>query len=345
MDREGSLHKKVSVIVPVYKAMQWLERCVQSIAGQTWENLEIILVDDGSPDDCPRLCDEWAQRDERIRVIHKTNGGPMSACITGAQQSSGDYLCFVDSDDWVDTCMVEKMLEASSDCGREVICGNYIQEESRRSFAVIQPLEPGSYAGAALQDKVFCRLLGEERRPITLSRCMKLYSRRLIIENLHYCDPFIRMGDDVNFILPALLDAERIVILKDAAYYHYLFLRDSLVHSYDPGLFESVTKLTRAAAGIMQEKGVSNWKEQTQRELLLLFFLEIKNEVRSNRAGWRQRLRTACMSGEVQTALRETTLTLEDWRNRLLYRVIRKPDFVMLSVIRGLFWLQDCRKR
>ena len=95
------MEKKVSVIVPVYRTLEWLARCVQSITGQTYKNLEIILVDDGSPDDCPALCDDWAQRDDRIRVLHKENGGLVSAWMAGVSMSTGDYLCFVDSDDWI----------------------------------------------------------------------------------------------------------------------------------------------------------------------------------------------------------------------------------------------------
>ena len=110
------MEKKVSVIVPVYRTLECLARCVQSITGQTYKNLEIILVDDGSPDDCPALCDDWAQKDDRIRVLHKENGGLVSAWTTGVSMSTGDYLCFVDSDDWIDACMVEKMLDFSSDC-------------------------------------------------------------------------------------------------------------------------------------------------------------------------------------------------------------------------------------
>ena len=107
------MEKKVSVIVPVYRTLEWLARCVQSITGQTYKNLEIILVDDGSPDDCPALCDDWAQRDDRIRVLHKENGGLVSAWMAGVSMSTGDYLCFVDSDDWIDACMVEKMLDGT----------------------------------------------------------------------------------------------------------------------------------------------------------------------------------------------------------------------------------------
>ena len=84
------MEKKVSVIVPVYRTLEWLARCVQSITGQTYKNLEIILVDDGSPDDCPALCDDWAQKDDRIRVLHKENGGLVSAWTAGVSMSTGD---------------------------------------------------------------------------------------------------------------------------------------------------------------------------------------------------------------------------------------------------------------
>ena len=91
----------ISVIVPVYKVENFLDRCVESIVGQTYENLEIILVDDGSPDNCPAMCDEWAEKDSRIRVIHKENGGLCSARNAGMDIAAGDYLGFVDSDDCI----------------------------------------------------------------------------------------------------------------------------------------------------------------------------------------------------------------------------------------------------
>ena len=256
------MEKKVSVIVPVYRTLEWLARCVQSITGQTYKNLEIILVDDGSPDDCPALCDDWAQRDDRIRVLHKENGGLVSAWMAGVSMSTGDYLCFVDSDDWIDACMVEKMLDFSSDCGKEIICGNYVQEERNRSIEIYQAMEPGIYTGRSLQDRIHGKLLGQEKRPITLSRCMKLFSRTLIVENMKYCDPSIRMGEDMVITLPALLDAQRIVVMEGAAWYHYLFLRESMVHSYDAGMYENIRSLEKIVRQILADKHAPNAQKQ-----------------------------------------------------------------------------------
>lgn len=93
--------EKISVIIPIYKVEQYIDECVESIIKQTYKNLEIILVDDGSPDGCPQMCDEWARKDERIRVVHKKNGGLSSARNAGLDVATGEYISFVDSDDFI----------------------------------------------------------------------------------------------------------------------------------------------------------------------------------------------------------------------------------------------------
>ena len=100
----------ISVIVPVYNVEEWLDECVSSIVKQTYTNLEIILVDDGSQDSCPKMCDEWAKRDDRISVIHKENGGLSSARNAGLDICNGEYIGFVDSDDTIECEMYKKML-------------------------------------------------------------------------------------------------------------------------------------------------------------------------------------------------------------------------------------------
>ena len=104
------MEKLISVIIPVYKVEQYLDKCVESVVSQTYKNLEIILVDDGSPDNCPAMCDEWAKKDSRIKVIHKKNGGVADARNIGIDNATGDYIAFVDSDDYLDKTMYEKLL-------------------------------------------------------------------------------------------------------------------------------------------------------------------------------------------------------------------------------------------
>lgn len=103
--------KKISIIVPIYKVEQFIDKCIDSIVNQSYNNLEIILIDDGSPDRCPEICDEWAKKDSRIKVIHKENGGAASARNAGLEIATGDYIGFVDSDDWIDKDMYEFLIK------------------------------------------------------------------------------------------------------------------------------------------------------------------------------------------------------------------------------------------
>lgn len=115
----------ISVIVPVYKVEPYLRRCVDSILAQTYTNLEVILVDDGSPDNCGTICDEYASKDSRIKVIHKENGGLSSARNAGIEVATGQYIAFVDSDDWIDADMYEKLLNLLIEHNADVAEGGY----------------------------------------------------------------------------------------------------------------------------------------------------------------------------------------------------------------------------
>lgn len=110
----------ISIIVPVYEVEEYLSRCVESLVKQTYREIEIILVDDGSPDQCPKLCDFWEKQDERIRVIHKKNGGLSDARNAGISIAQGEYIVFVDSDDWVDNTFVERLYFAAYNTNSDI---------------------------------------------------------------------------------------------------------------------------------------------------------------------------------------------------------------------------------
>ena len=112
----------ISVIVPVYKVEKYLERCVKSICAQTYQNLEIVLVDDGSPDQCGEMCDMFAKQDSRIRVVHKENGGLSDARNAGLDVMTGDYVGFVDSDDWIEPDMYQVLYERLIKEKAEISC-------------------------------------------------------------------------------------------------------------------------------------------------------------------------------------------------------------------------------
>ena len=114
------MKEKISVIVPVYGVEKVLSRCVDSILAQTYENLEIILVDDGSPDQCPGLCDQYAENCSNIVVVHKKNGGLTSAWKEGVRHASAELIGFVDSDDWIEPDMYERLEQALTQQGADI---------------------------------------------------------------------------------------------------------------------------------------------------------------------------------------------------------------------------------
>ena len=124
---------KISIIVPVYNAEQYLNKCVESLRNQTYQNLEILLVNDGSKDASGELCDAYAKEDARIKAVHKENGGLISAWKKGVAESTGEYLSFVDSDDWVDLVMIEEMAEHLTGDKKEIVASDYVIERDNGS--------------------------------------------------------------------------------------------------------------------------------------------------------------------------------------------------------------------
>lgn len=166
----------VSIIVPIYKVEAYLNRCVQSIVDQTYTNLQIILVDDGSPDRCPQMCEEWAQKDERISVIHKPNGGLSDARNAGMAAADGEYIAFVDGDDWLNKAFVENLYKAAAENDCEAagcafsMTDQEAQEEPDAGFRVLQIVDRSAAVGDLIEDRI---------RQVVWN---KLYRRELILD-------------------------------------------------------------------------------------------------------------------------------------------------------------------
>lgn len=159
----------VSVIVPAYKTEPFLEKCIASIIAQTYESLEIILVDDGSPDRCGQICDQMAERDHRIRVIHQDNQGLSAARNRGIDECRGEYILFVDSDDWIEPETVECLLKASIDAGADVSCCGVVWETGKDSVASPLTSVKKTYEG----ETIITAALKEEFAPFAWNKLWK----------------------------------------------------------------------------------------------------------------------------------------------------------------------------
>jgi glycosyltransferase involved in cell wall biosynthesis len=212
----------ITVIVPVYNVEQYLDKCIKSITAQTYDNLEIILVDDGSPDSCPQLCDSWAQSDSRIKVIHKQNGGLSSARNAGIAAMSGEYVCFIDSDDWIEPDMLEIMFDNIKDGSDVVVCNaNHINASGEIFEKTEYPA--GSYEGG----EVLTAFFGTEAFD-SYSACDKLYRSRIISSAALSFDEDNKWGEDYPFNYQFFQLAESAKSVEDSLY-NYFMERDGSI--------------------------------------------------------------------------------------------------------------------
>ncbi|MCR5557534.1 MAG: glycosyltransferase [Butyrivibrio sp.] len=204
----------ISVIIPVYNVGNYLERCVESVCKQSYLNIEIILVDDGSTDDSGKICDEFGKVDDRIKVIHQTNKGLAGARNTGIDASRGEYLCFVDSDDYVHPDYVKYLYEICVDNHCQIgICGHCATDRMEKFHEV-------DWGGKVLvcdRKQIFDDFYSENHVPIVIA-WNKIYSRECI-GNIRYDEGFIHEDEATTF--KYLYNAKRIAWGKERLYYYF----------------------------------------------------------------------------------------------------------------------------
>lgn len=249
----------VSVIVPIYGVEKYLPKCINSIIGQTYKNLEIILVDDGSKDSCSQICDEYKKRDKRIKVIHKVNGGVCTARNEGLMHSSGQYIQFVDGDDWIAPCMVEKLVEHMSNAQSDfVMCSFYFSGDTDIKHKLY--LKQGIYNNEAIHNDIFPIMLYTGtfyEFGLLPSLWNKLYKRELI-ENILTLPTDIFLGEDV-LCTYALMRHVRTFCVIDEPLYYYRQNMLSVTKSYRQNQIIETRKLIHYVKELYQ---CSDWERQ-----------------------------------------------------------------------------------
>lgn len=212
---------KFSIIVPVYNVEEYLNNCIKSLINQTYDNFEIILVDDGSPDNSPQICDEYAKKDSRIKVIHKENGGVTSARKAGSNAATGDYIVCVDADDWVEDTYLEEFANAIEIDGSQVVCcGCYTDDGKTKSYKPLSYRE-GLYKRKDIEKEIFPILIeGIDGRYFSNSVAIKAVEKDLFVENQNLVDDDIRIGEDAAVIKPCIYRAHSLYIIKKPLYYY-----------------------------------------------------------------------------------------------------------------------------
>ena len=203
----------VSVIIPVYNVAPYLDACLESVCSQTYDKLEIILVDDGSKDESSRLCDNWRERDPRIRVIHQENAGVSCARNKGLDVCTGELICFVDSDDWLDLRMIEKLVRCLQENDADAaMCGFVDYPHGAPVEKGLFPVPPCDFTGTVYQMI--------RRNGYFTALWAKLFRRALVFrgEGPVRFDPSLAFGEDEVWLLEVLCDAKRSAFVPEALY-------------------------------------------------------------------------------------------------------------------------------
>lgn len=201
----------VSVIVPIYKAEKYLNKCIDSLLAQTLTDFEILLIDDGSPDESGEICDLYAKTDQRIRVFHKKNGGVSSARQCGLENARGIYTIHVDPDDWVENDMLEQMVSKAVETDADIVICDFFVDRGKNTILSIQ--NPKSLEPDEVLKKLFIDMTG--------SCCNKLIRKSCYFENKINFPIGINFGEDMIVNILLLLTNPRIIYLH-RAFYHYV---------------------------------------------------------------------------------------------------------------------------
>lgn len=235
---------KVSVIVPIYNAEKYLEQCLDSIANQTLKDIEIILIDDGSTDGSAEICKNYLS-DSRVSYYHKENEGLAAARDDGMMRANGEYIGFVDSDDWIKPDMYEKMYNAAkSNCSDVVFC-NCIQNEDGHRFSSELPV--GAYDRDKIKSEVLPKTLAfiskdGGKRAIRWSNCMRIYKKDTLNKNNIKFDRRLRRSQDLQLTYESMLVAQNFYYI-DEPFYHNRVVSDSLSRGYTKNMWPLYTYL------------------------------------------------------------------------------------------------------
>lgn len=254
----------VSIVVAIYNVEKYLKECIDSLCEQTYENIEILLIDDGSTDTSGSICDEYLQRDSRVQVIHKQNEGPASARQCGIKSATGQFLMMIDGDDWIDK-------ETISECMNsfimypdiELVLFSYVKEFPKKSIRM-HVMDQDSYMDSKqTEEKIYRRLYGlstnelnhPERMDNIVSCCMKLYKIELARKGRFFDVREISSSEDTLFNMYALHEcgASRYI---DRGFYHYRKIETSITNSHRENLEKKWARLFEIMNSIIEEKNL-----------------------------------------------------------------------------------------
>lgn len=318
----------ITIVLPIYNVEKYLDRCISSVVHQTYRQLEILLIDDGSPDSCPAMCDAWAQRDRRIRVIHKPNAGVGFARNTGIEHANGEYICFFDSDDYVDPTLVEECYHMAKKEQADLVCfGNDRISRTGRRVGVRIPSPPKNvYAGSEILEFLVPKCVsydastGEDWN-LSLSACWGMIAMHAIRKaNWRFVSERGILSEDYYSMLDLYQHLDRVVLIRKA-FYHYCENSSSLSRTYRADRYQKLKQLSVSMAELADKMDCS-----IEAEIATMFLNQLMGALRQI---------VACREG-LDSKMRHIKEMVHD---SFLQDLIRSYDFSGDTLTkRALYW-------
>lgn len=275
---------KVSVIIPIYNAEKNLNQCIESILKQTLTDIEVVLIDDGSTDGSADICKKYVEQDSRVYYYYKENEGLAAARQDGMDRSSGEYIGFVDSDDWIESDMYEKMYNAAKSCDADVVlCNAFINEER------IEPkdrIDEGKYNVDSIKTDILPKTIIRidekgRRRNIRWSNCLRIYKRQTIEEYDISFNRAFRRCQDLPFTLDNMLVAQNFYYL-DEYLYHNRQDAGSLSRGYTNDMWNLIKPLIQHINKSLETRKDIDWRANNEASAFFLTWDCIANEFKKD---------------------------------------------------------------
>ena len=261
-----------SVIVPIYNIEKYIRRCIDSVLTQPFADYELILVDDGSPDGCPGICDEYAAKDKRIKVIHKANGGLVSARQEGIKIATGDYIVNLDGDDAITPNALEDACKIITDTGADIVSFSYQCSVDGVLGEVKNELtDEGFYDKNGIEKYIFPKLLSDKNmNHVFYFLWGKAIKRELITENQLNVNPDISLGEDLSCLVPCYLEAKSLYVSRKVCYL-YTIRNDSISKDFKTHQISQIEDVIKGLCALKMDKPV-DFEEQISRYSCFMCF-------------------------------------------------------------------------
>lgn len=260
----------ISVIVPIYNAEKYLNKCLASIVNQTYRDLEIILVNDGSMDESLAICEKYKQADKRIVIVNKRNEGLVRARKDGIRIAKGEYITFVDADDWIDITTYEKVYAGKAD----IISYGLTEEYENYSKNKTDKIEPGLYDKKRIHDQIIPNMLSSAiffEFGMLPNLVCKLIKKSLLLETIDNVSDNVTIGEDVDFFFRTVYRAESVLIKTDVLY-HYRQHQKSMMRTKLPA--ERIKALYWDLYNIKEAAGLTEWVSQLNQYITFVMLLK-----------------------------------------------------------------------